>query len=139
MGWGPLVYVSNFSSDLTWLCSEKISRHIPTLSVYSKEMSEKIELEAEKLRSANSVDYSKVDKLTNVVYMTDCVEIFWSGPLSRDKRTNSTLLLKQPNSLEVDRAALRKTRSEENMGSVAPKIIIGNPPPLPATVFTLLL
>ena len=138
MGWGPLGY-NKYSSDLTWLCSEKISRHIPTLSVYSKEMSEKIELEAEKLRSANSVDYSKVDKLTNVVYMTYYVEIFWSGPLSRDKRTNSTLLLKQPNSLEVDRAALRKTRSEENMGSVAPKIIIGKPPPPPPTVFTLLL
>ena len=42
------------------MCSDKISRHIPTLSVYSKEMSEKIEMEAEKLRSANSVDYSKV-------------------------------------------------------------------------------
>ena len=65
----------------------------------------------------------------------ECVEIFWSGPglipLGLDKRTNSTLLLKQPNSLEVDRAALRKTRSEENMGSVAPRIIIGNPPPPP--------
>ena len=41
MGWGPLGY-NKYSSDLTWLCSEKISRHIPTLSVYSKEMSEKI-------------------------------------------------------------------------------------------------
>ena len=56
--------------------------------------------------------------------MTDCVEIFWPGQIPLG-RTNSTLLLKQPNSLEVDRAALRKTRSEENMGSVAPKIIIG--------------
>ena len=57
----------------------------------------------------------------------------WCGqtPLGRDKRTNSTLLLKQPNSLEVDRAALRKTKSEENMGCVAPKIIIGKPPPPP--------
>ena len=61
MGWGPLLS-GNFLSDLTWLCSEKISRHIPTLSVYSKEMSEKIEMEVEKLRSANPVDYSKVDR-----------------------------------------------------------------------------
>ena len=72
-----------------------------------------------------------------MLFYFDCVEILWCGqtPLGRDKRTNSTLLLKQPNSLEVDRAALRKTKSEENMGSVAPKIIIGNlatshqPPP----------
>ena len=78
-------------------------------------MSEKIEMEVVKLRSANSLDYNK---------------IFWSSqiPLGKDKRTSSTLLLKQPNSLEVDRAALRKTRSEENMGYVAPKIIIGNLP-----------
>lgn len=40
-------------------------------------------------------------------------------------RTNSTFLLKQPNSLEVDCAALRKTRSEENMGQLAPRIVIG--------------
>ena len=53
--------------------------------------------------------------------------MFWPGqiPLARDKRTSSTLLLKQPNSLEVDGAALRKTRSEENIGSLAPRIIIG--------------
>ena len=56
--------------------------------------------------------------------MTDCVEIFWPGQIPLG-RTNSTLLLKQPNSLEVDRATLRKTKSEENMGYVAPKIIIG--------------
>ena len=59
--------------------------------------------------------------------LSDSVKIFWSGQttLGRDKRTSSTLLLKQPNSLEVDRATLRKTKSEENMGYVAPKIIIG--------------
>ena len=61
--WGEALYSRVIIiTDLTWLCSEKISRHIPTLSVYSKEMSEKIEMEVEKLRTANSVDYSKVDR-----------------------------------------------------------------------------
>ena len=61
--WGGALYSRVIIiTDLTWLCSEKISRHIPTLSVYSKEMSEKIEMEVEKLRTANSVDYSKVDR-----------------------------------------------------------------------------
>ena len=40
-------------------------------------------------------------------------------------RTNSSFLLKQPNSLEVDTSSLRKTRSEENMGKRAPRIVIG--------------
>ena len=39
------------------------------------------------------------------------------------------MLLKQPNSLEVDRAELRKTKSAEAMsmaGFLAPTIVIGN-------------
>ena len=40
-------------------------------------------------------------------------------------RANSSIFLKQPNSLEVDRGELRKTKSDECMGFVAPTIIIG--------------
>ena len=109
--WGKLGFTLHHGRVSFSLSSEKISRHIPSLPIYSKEMSEKIEKEAEKLRSAQSVDYSK-----------------WSagGPLALLRgRTNSTFLLKQPNSLEVDTSSLRKTRSEENMRQVAPRIIIG--------------
>ena len=35
---------------------DKISRHIPSHPVYSQEMSKKIELEEDKLRSMNSID-----------------------------------------------------------------------------------
>lgn len=79
-------------------------------------MSEKIEKEAEKLRSAQSIDYSK----------SSVLKCSTAGPLALLRgRTNSTFLLKQPNSLEVDTSSLRKTRSEENMRQVAPRIIIG--------------
>ena len=103
-------------------------------------------MEEEKLRSAASMDnsYTKMLFSSNVpligkawylqvrartlpnmcqkiiyIYLHPYLRELWQG------RTNSTVLLKQPNSLEVDRAALRKTKSEENMGCVAPKIIIG--------------
>jgi len=96
---------------------DKISRHIPSQPVYSKEMSEKIEMEEEKLRSANSIDNSFFSANT-----TALLGEAWYN----QGRTNSTVLFKQPNSLEVDRAQLRKTRSAEYMGLVAPTIIIEN-------------
>ena len=52
-------------------------------------------------------------------YLHPYLRELWQG------RTNSTVLLKQPNSLEVDRAELRKTKSAEHMGLLAPTIIIG--------------
>ena len=109
-------------------------------------MEEKIEMEEEKLRSAASMDnsYTKMLFSSNVpligkawylqvrartlpnmcqkiiyIYLHPYLRELWQG------RTNSTVLLKQPNSLEVDRAELRKTKSAEHMGLLAPTIIIG--------------
>ena len=42
--------------------------------------------------------------------------------MARLDKTNSTLLLKQPNSLDVDTEDLRKTKSAENI--FCPRIII---------------
>ena len=128
--------------------ADKISRHIP-FHPYSEEMEEKIEMEEEKLRSAASMDnsYTKMLFSSNVpligkawylqvrartlpvtqwsyvykliIYLHPYLRELWQG------RTNSTVLLKQPNSLEVDRAELRKTKSAEHMGLLAPTIIIG--------------
>ena len=52
---------------ITLLCLDKIRRNIPPQPVYSKEMSEKIEMEVEKLRSGNSIDY-KVEILRIFIY-----------------------------------------------------------------------
>ena len=95
---------------------DRISRHIPPQPVYSEEMSEKIEKEEEKLRTFNSIDNARIFGHKSPFH----------GQLWYNQgRTNSTFLLKQPNSLEVDRGELRKTKSDEFMGFVAPKIIIG--------------
>ena len=45
------------------------------------------------------------------------------GVLPRLDKTSSTLLLKQPNSLDVDTQDLRKTKSAENI-QCCPRIII---------------
>jgi hypothetical protein len=129
---------------LTIPFTDKLSRLLPYQPVYSKEMTEKIEMEEEILRSVNSFDICPVVEynITAQVRWTctaplptsyTCIQHPMFGcinpssyfPLeSLDKaRTNSTFLLKQPNSIEVDSSQLRKTKSAENMFA-APTIVI---------------
>ena len=82
-------------------------------------MSEKIEMEEDKLRSMNSIDNTYLKLLNgNAAAMIN-------GSWYNQGRTNSTVLFKQPNSIEIDRAQLRKTRSAEFMEILTPTIVIG--------------
>lgn len=105
---------------------DKLSRLLPYQPVYSKEMAEKIEMEEEKIRSGNSFDICPSDyNIGTKNPMFGCISPHsWYPVESLDRaKTNSTFLLKQPNSIEVDRSELRKTKSAENMFG-APTIVI---------------
>ena len=160
-----VTFIYNLLSFHQSFLTDKLSRLLPYQPVYSKEMSEKIKIEEEKLRSGNSFDikcasgeysissqvfdtlifdFPKFDSnipeiifkvmswseenLTNLYAqhpLFGCVNTSSCYPLDTmvKVRTNSTFLLKQPNSFEVDRSQLRKTKSAENMFR-APTIVI---------------
>jgi len=105
---------------------DKLSRLLPYQPVYSKEMAEKIEMEEEKLRSGNSFDICPSEYNVGGKHpLLGCIsQSSWYPLESLDRaKTNSTFLLKQPNSIEVDRSELRKTQSAENVFT-APTIVI---------------
>jgi len=92
----------------------KIRSLLPYQPVYSKEMAVKIEqIETEKKIRSNRTSFS--------FYPVDC-DCSVKHEMNSLGKTSSTLLLKQPNSLDVDGDQLRKTKSAENI--CCPQIII---------------
>jgi len=97
----------------------KIRGLLPYQPVYSKEMADKIEKieneKIEKIARSNRTSFS--------FQPVDCFCSYKDGIYPRLDKTSSTLLIKQPNSLDVDTQDLRKTKSAENI-QCCPKIII---------------
>ena len=127
--WGKNCWWNISIKDLYY--SGKIRSLLPYQPVYSKEMAVKIEqIETEKKIRSNRTSFSfypvdcdcsvKVGNLF-ILYFTWMWKTFQHEMNSLGK-TSSTLLLKQPNSLDVDGDQLRKTKSAENI--CCPQIII---------------